>query len=187
MFCDPEAGLDFGNQHTQDRIMQYEHETFSIDVLDPKTDDNIIDVCIGDTQVHLLVNQRKASLILNKQDAENVQAVSVKVHDDNKVIADSESKSFDCYNDFAVFCDLFESKLVLNAKDPVITIEITVRNEIEIPEEHACAICCADVRQVVPPCGHLGMCAACASNMYSCPWCRQSYDPDTQLTRIFHV
>jgi len=167
--------------------MHYELQTFSVDVFDTKEESEIVGIAIGGTQAHLSLYQKKAAMILAKNDAENVKGVNIVVRDDNRVLANAKCESYEQQGDLAVFCNLFDSKLVLDAQDPVISINVTVRIEIDIPEEHACTICCTQLRQVVPPCGHFGMCAVCASNIDRCPWCRQEYDPDTQLTRIFHV
>jgi|SRR3989344_913761 len=65
---------------------------------------------------------------------------------------------------------------------------ITTSHSSDSPPNENCIICMdrpADT--LISPCGHLGFCNLCSLSMNKCPVCRTSYDPDTQLIKVYKV
>lgn len=63
-----------------------------------------------------------------------------------------------------------------------------LQTDAKVPERETCIICMErEIDTVLTPCGHLGYCGLCAFNMTNCPVCRQLYNPDTDLLKVFKV
>lgn len=57
-----------------------------------------------------------------------------------------------------------------------------------VTDNELCVICMDRKKDtVITVCGHLGYCQVCALSMDKCPICRQAYNPDTQLLKIYNV
>lgn len=48
-----------------------------------------------------------------------------------------------------------------------------------------CSVCFEREVNCGLPCGHVALCMECASNMRTCPFCRQAYNPDVDVKRVY--
>jgi hypothetical protein len=55
-------------------------------------------------------------------------------------------------------------------------------------DDNICIICMSDNKtHVITKCGHLCYCGVCGFNINKCPICRVTYNPDTDLLKIFNT
>jgi len=67
-----------------------------------------------------------------------------------------------------------------------VTASSTTRNEEE-EDQHLCVVCMLGKSEVaIIVCGHLALCASCASKLNTCPLCRARFTPD-QAIKIFQA
>lgn len=60
--------------------------------------------------------------------------------------------------------------------------------EDDSSEEITCVVCMTDSRtHAITKCGHLCYCGVCGFSINKCPVCRENYNPDTDLIKIYNI
>jgi len=64
----------------------------------------------------------------------------------------------------------------------------TLKKEESFDFENMCIVCMDNPRElIIKNCGHFGLCLRCAMELTKCPTCMQSFNPDTDLIKVYDM
>ena len=83
-------------------------------------------------------------------------------------------------------CNSPKNNINMNTNVNTIVNTNTNTNTSQFQTENVCVVCLENTKtHAIIKCGHLCYCGLCGYNINKCPICRETYNPDTDLLKIY--